>query len=129
MIEASRNSFPEICPAATVGPPMPGLVPGTHVFLFTGRNRLKTWMAGTSPATGRFFGIGWPLNLQRVQKTGGDNAGGRGQIGQPAGYAGAVCVCSQGRAVDLPDRPRSLRFRERHTRGGGGPSRVSAVRQ
>jgi len=30
--------------------PVPGLVPGTHVF----SRRFKTWMAGTSPAKGNF---------------------------------------------------------------------------
>jgi hypothetical protein len=29
---------------------MPGLVPGIHVLLLPLLNRLKTWMAGTSPA-------------------------------------------------------------------------------
>jgi len=33
---------------------VPGLVPGTHVFL-PQLDRFKTWMAGPSPATGRFL--------------------------------------------------------------------------
>ena len=34
--------------------PVPGLVPGTHAFS-TEFAAAKTWMAGTSPATGRFW--------------------------------------------------------------------------
>ena len=40
---------------------MPGLVPGTHVFL-PQLDRFKTWMAGPSPATGGFW-LGIPNNI------------------------------------------------------------------
>jgi len=32
--------------------PVPGLVPGTHVFFCDHSRRPKTWMAGTRPAKG-----------------------------------------------------------------------------
>jgi hypothetical protein len=35
--------------------PVPGLVPGIHAFLVRRPASLKTWVAGTSPATGRFW--------------------------------------------------------------------------
>jgi hypothetical protein len=35
--------------------PVPGLVPGTHVFLAQLRGSFKTWMTGPSPATGDFL--------------------------------------------------------------------------
>ncbi len=35
--------------------PLPGLVPGTHVFLAAALGHRKTWMTGTSPVKTRFF--------------------------------------------------------------------------
>jgi hypothetical protein len=35
--------------------PVPGLVPGTHVFLAQIRGSFKTWMTGPSPVTGDFL--------------------------------------------------------------------------
>jgi hypothetical protein len=34
---------------------VPGLVPGTHVFLAAIRLHSKTWMTGASPVKGRLF--------------------------------------------------------------------------
>src|SRR5947207_13385367 len=41
--------------SASLSYPVPGLVPGIHVFLATVRDAFKSWMTGTSPVKGRFF--------------------------------------------------------------------------
>src|SRR4051794_14087952 len=49
------GATPRPSPPDTRELPMPGLVPGTHIFVAV-RGRLKTWMAWTSPATGSLCG-------------------------------------------------------------------------
>ena len=52
----------------TFGPPVAGLVPAIHAFLRLTERLAKTWVAGTSPATG--IG-GWSRIINISTKTGG----------------------------------------------------------
>jgi hypothetical protein len=54
-LSGSADSVADRRRATTKKIPVPGLVPGIHVFLVRRSASLKTWVAGTSPATGRFW--------------------------------------------------------------------------